>query len=210
VYVLALAFDAVPDAVRPLVVDRLVELVHAAGDHLDTGFVSVLFLLDVLWENGHADLARTLMRQDTAPSWLYEVDRGATTIWEAWHAVHEDGTVDRVSMNHYAFGCVVDWMMRRLAGIDLLAPGYARSRVSPDLDGFLQHCAAHIDTPYGRLAVQWERDGDAASVEVTVPSGTTCEAVLPDGWRVSGESLVELDAGIHTLHAVREVRALVS
>ncbi|HKT55179.1 MAG TPA: family 78 glycoside hydrolase catalytic domain [Microbacterium sp.] len=206
IYVLALAFDAVPDAVRPRVIDRLVDLVHAAGDHLDTGFVSVPFLLDVLWDNGHADLARTLMRQDTAPSWLYEIDRGATTIWEAWHAVHEDGTVDRVSMNHYAFGCVVDWMMRRLAGLELVDAGYARSRVAPDLDGFLDHCAAHIDTPHGRLAVRWERDGDEATLEVTVPAGTTTEIAVPAGWRLDGE--LRRNAGIHSLRATRHIESI--
>lgn len=201
IYVLALAFDAVPASLRPAVVDRLVELVHAAGDHLDTGFVSVPYLLDVLWENGHADLARTLLRQDTAPSWLYEVDHGATTIWEAWHAVHEDGTVDRVSMNHYAFGCVVDVMMRRLAGIALVEPGYARSRIAPDLDGFLDRCAAYVDTAYGRLAVSWSKTGDAATIEVDVPSGATADAVVPDGWTLDGDS--SLGAGRHILHARR-------
>ncbi len=197
IYVLALAFDAVPAQLRPAVVDRLVELVHAADDHLDTGFVSVPFLLDVLWENGHADLARTLLRQDTAPSWLYEVDHGATTIWEAWHAVHEDGTVDRVSMNHYAFGCVVDWMMRRLAGIAISAPGYARARIEPDLDGFLDHCAAHVDTAYGRVAVSWTRTGDEARIEVEVPPGAVADAVVPAGWTLDGPA--ELTGGRHVL-----------
>jgi alpha-L-rhamnosidase len=202
IYVLALAFDAVPDGRRDAVVDRLVQLVHDAGDHLDTGFVSVPFLLDVLWDNGHAELARTLLRQDSAPSWLYEVDRGATTIWEAWHAVHEDGTVDRVSMNHYAFGCVVDWMMRRLAGIAIVEPGYARSRIAPDLDGFLDHCDAHVDTPHGRLSVRWERAGDAATIEVEVPAGTVADAVVPAGWTIDSASPA-LGPGRHTLPARR-------
>jgi alpha-L-rhamnosidase len=205
VYVLALAFDAVPADRKAAVVDRLVALIHAAGDHLDTGFVSVPFLLDVLWENGHAELARTLLHQDSAPSWLYEVDHGATTIWEAWHAVHEDGTVDRVSMNHYAFGCVVDWIMRRQAGIDLVAPGYARWRIAPDLDGRLDHCGAHVDTPFGRLAVDWSRDRDAASLTITVPPGTTGEVVVPDAWRLDGEP--EHGAGTHTLTIARESTA---
>jgi alpha-L-rhamnosidase len=200
IYVLALAFDAVPDEFRRAVVARLVELVHEAGDHLDTGFVSVPFLLDVLWENGHADLARTLLHQDTAPSWLYEVDKGATTIWEAWHAVHEDGTVDRMSMNHYAFGCVVDVMMRRVAGIALVEPGYARSSIAPDLDGSLDRCAAHVDTPHGRLAVRWRRDGDSATIDVEVPVGTTAEVALPAGWTTDATVLA---AGRHVIGAVR-------
>ncbi|GAB3794305.1 hypothetical protein GCM10028798_00590 [Humibacter antri] len=199
IYVLALAFDAVPADRRQRVVDRLVALIHEAGDHLDTGFVSVPYLLDVLWENGHRDLARTLLHQDTAPSWLYEVEHGATTIWETWHAVHEDGTVDRVSMNHYAFGCVVDWMMRRIAGIDLIEPGYRRARIAPDLDGRLERCRAHVDTPYGRLAVEWSRRDDGASVTVTVPVGISVDVELPEGWSAAGRRT--LGHGMHRLDA---------
>ncbi|MGN6198435.1 family 78 glycoside hydrolase catalytic domain [Humibacter sp.] len=202
IYVLALAFDAVPADRRQAVVDRLVELIHEAGDHLDTGFVSVPYLLDVLWENGHRDLARTLLHQDTAPSWLYEVDHGATTIWEAWHAVHEDGTVDRVSMNHYAFGCVVDWMMRRVAGIELVEPGYRSTRIAPDLDGRLDRCEAHVDTPYGRLAVEWNRQDDAAWITVTVPVGVTAEVELPESWSADGD--LTLRHGVHRLNARRQ------
>ncbi|OZB82735.1 alpha-L-rhamnosidase [Microbacterium sp. 13-71-7] len=199
--VLALAFDAVPAEVRPRVVERLVELVHEAGIHLDTGFVSVPFLLDVLWDEGHPDLARALLIQDTAPSWLYEVDHGATTIWEAWRAVHEDGTVERMSMNHYAFGCVVDWMMRRLAGIEAVEPGYRRTRIAPDLDGVLDHCRAHVDAPAGRIAVDWRRDGATAELTVELPLGVGADVDLAPGWILDGSAA--LSPGIHTLRARR-------
>jgi alpha-L-rhamnosidase len=132
-YVLAMAFGFVPAAVEQQVMERLVSLIHDADDHLDTGFLSVPYLLDVLWEHGHRELARTLLRQDTAPSWLYEVTMGATTIWEGWEAIAPDGTVTDLSYNHYAFGCVDDWMYRRLAGLQLVAPAtgsHASSRTS--------------------------------------------------------------------------------
>jgi len=177
-YVNALAFDMVPDDMRPLLVARLVELVHAAGDHLDTGFVSVPYLLDVLWDGGERDLARTLLMQDTVPSWLYEVDKGATTIWEAWAAIAPDGTVSPMSMNHYAFGCVDDWMFRRIAGLQEVEPGFRVSRIEPDLDSSLQSAEAFHETPYGRLSVSWRRDGDGIEVDVVIPPGTTSELVL--------------------------------
>ena len=80
-YVLALAFGLVPEAHRAQAVARLVELIHAADDHLDTGFLSTPHLLDVLWDNGEQDLARRLLWRATPPSWLYPVDMGATTVW---------------------------------------------------------------------------------------------------------------------------------
>ncbi|MDN4476808.1 family 78 glycoside hydrolase catalytic domain [Demequina sp. SYSU T00192] len=198
-YVLALAFDMAPEALRPRLVERLVTLVHGAGDHLDTGFLSVPYLLDVLWDHGERDLARRLLVQDTVPSWLYEVEMGATTIWEAWRAVHEDGTVEEMSMNHYAFGCVVDWIIRRQAGIELIAPGYRRSRIAPDLDGDLTRSRAHVDTPYGRLAVAWERDDARSTVTVEVPVGVTAEVELPPTWRTDAPTA--LRHGTHVLTA---------
>lgn len=200
-YVLVLAFGLAPQALRPRLVARLVELVRRAGDHLDTGFLSVPYLLDVLWDHGEHALARTLLLQDTAPSWLYEVKMGATTVWEAWHAVHEDGRVEPVSLNHYAFGCVVDWIMRRQAGIELTAPGYRSARIAPDLDGPLTSCAAHVDTPYGRLALDWRRSNGRATLAVDVPVGVSAQLVLAEPWCTEEQTI--LGHGRHVLHATR-------
>jgi alpha-L-rhamnosidase len=202
VYVVALAFDMVPPAQIAAAMARLVDLIHAAGDHLDTGFLSVPYLLDVLWEHGHPDLARALILQDSPPSWLYEVKMGATTIWETWQAIHEDGRVEIASMNHYAFGCVTDWIIRRLAGIDLLEPGYRLARLAPDLDGFLRHCRAHVDTPYGRLAIAWQRRQDTADLTITVPSGATAQIDLPHPWALD-TGAVRLGPGTHQVRAHR-------
>ena len=99
-------------------------LIHENGDRLDTGFLATPFLLDALWENGERDLAWTLLMQPEAPSWLYEVRNGATTIWESWYGYKEDGTPADVSMNHYAFGCVADWMFKVIGVSWLSIPGY--------------------------------------------------------------------------------------
>lgn len=195
-YVVALAFGLVPEHLKSTVAERLAELVHAAGDHLDTGFVSVPYLLDVLWEAGERELARKLLWQDTLPSWLYEVDHGATTIWETWGAVLPDGTVTPMSMNHYAFGCVDDWLFRRVAGIQPVAPGYRASRIQPDFDAGFAHVRASHLTPYGRLAVEWERMDAGVSVRVEVPHNTATELVLDDHRETLG-------SGVHTRTLVR-------
>ncbi len=183
-YVIALAFGFVPERLRSLVVDNLVQLIHDADDHLDTGFLSVAFLLDVLWENGHRDLARTLLLQDTAPSWLYEVAQGATTVWEGWEAIAPDGTVSDLSFNHYAFGCVDDWLYRRLGGLQPEGPGYRESRIEPDFAGPLNRVAASIETPYGELASRWVKsDSGLVELSVQVPPNATSAICLPDAVR---------------------------
>jgi alpha-L-rhamnosidase len=152
----------------------------------------VPYLLDVLWDGGEYDLARALLHQDTIPSWLYEVDNGATTIWEAWAAVLPDGTVSPMSMNHYAFGCIDDWMFRRVAGLTPIEPGYRVSRIEPDLDSSFDFATASHDTPHGTLSVDWRRNGDEVTVRVEVPHNTTSQLV-------AGGKTTPLGSGSHRI-----------
>ncbi len=179
-YALALGLDMIPEALRSAASDRLVDLVHARGDRLDTGFLSMPYLLDALWDAGHRDLARTVLWQDRSPSWLYEVDHGATTIWESWDAVSDDGSVREMSLNHYAFGCVDDFLVRRLAGIAPAAPGWRRARIEPDLGSPLDHASAAVATPFGEISTSWRRRDDVVDVEVVLPFGIDAELILPD------------------------------
>ncbi|MFF2486631.1 family 78 glycoside hydrolase catalytic domain [Microbacterium sp. NPDC058062] len=181
VYVVALAFDMIPTELRARTAARLVELIRARGNRLDTGFLSTPYLLDVLCDSGHPDVARTLLWQSEMPSWLYQVDRGATTIWEAWDAISPDGEIRPMSFNHYAPGSVDDFLYRRVAGIRPTAPGYRTAVIAPDFRAGMSEVRAHVGTPYGRLAVEWSVAGDAASVTVDVPYGVTARLVAPHG-----------------------------
>lgn len=190
IYVIALALGLVPEDRVPAATARLVELIEQNGWRLDTGFLSVPFLLDVLCDQGRADVAYRLMFQDRCPSWLYEVDHGATTLWESWGAIAEDGTESSYSYNHYAFGCVGDWLYRRIGGLAAVEAGWRRFRVEPALDCGLARATVSEETPYGRAAVSWEivgTQGDdgpqggyrAAFVQVDVPPNTRAEICLP-------------------------------
>ena len=191
VYVLALAFDMVPADRRAATAARLIELLHDNGDRLDTGFLSTPYLLDVLWDAGYPEVARALLWQSEMPSWLYEVDRGATTIWEAWDAIAPDGRIRPMSLNHYAPGSVDDVLFRRIAGIRAEAPGYRIAVIEPDFDAGIDRVAAHVGTPYGRLGVSWSRDGVGATVTAEVPAGVTARLVTASG-------VVTLSAGTST------------
>ena len=126
-HVRALAFDLVPAELRSHVAARLVELIRAAGTHLATGFLATPFLLPALADAGHLDVAYEFLFTDTIPSWLYMIDRGATTMWERWDGIHEDGTPFD-SLNHYSKGAVVSFLHRYVAGIQLLDDGYPAYR----------------------------------------------------------------------------------
>jgi alpha-L-rhamnosidase len=179
-HVRALAFDLVPTELRTAVADRLVQLIRKADTHLGTGFLATPYLLPVLADTGHLDVAYQLLLQDTEPSWLAMVDRGATTVWERWNGVDEDG-VPHESLNHYSKGAVVSFLHRYTAGIEPVEPAYRRFRVRPRPGGGLTHAEAAHESPYGRIESSWRLDGDAFELRVAVPAGTEAEVVLPDG-----------------------------
>jgi alpha-L-rhamnosidase len=185
-HVRALAFDLVPAALRPAVAARLVELIRAAGTHLGTGFLATPYLLPVLAEAGHAGVAFELLFQDTEPSWLVMVDRGATTMWEHWNGVDADG-VAHDSLNHYAKGAVVSFLHRHVAGLSPIDPAYRRFRVRPTPGGGITWARAVHESPYGRIEVKWELVHGALVLDLTVPPGTTADVTLPgSGTQVVG------------------------
>jgi alpha-L-rhamnosidase len=181
-HVRALAFDLVPTDTRPLVAQRLVELIDEADHHLATGFLSTPYLLPVLADTGHLDVAYALLFQDSEPSWLVMVDRGSTTVWERWDGVSAEGAPSE-SLNHYSKGAVISFLHRYVAGIQQLEPAYRRFRVRPRPGGRLTCAEASHDSPYGRIESGWRVSGDAFELRVVVPAGTEAEIVLPDGTR---------------------------
>lgn len=178
-YVIALAFDMIRGEARRTAAERLFELIHANGDCLDTGFLSVDLLLDVLCKEGRSDLAYTILFQEKAPSWLYEVKMGATTIWEAWKAILPDGTPSGCSFNHYAFGCVGRFLYQRIGGLKISEPGYREFVVEPDFSCRLDHAEVSHRSPYGRIAVRWEKQDGRYRVSAEIPAGTHARIILP-------------------------------
>jgi alpha-L-rhamnosidase len=188
-YVRSLAFDLIPTVMRQRVADHLVELIRRAGTHLGTGFLSTPYLLPVLADTGHVDIAYDLLFQDTPPSWLWMIKQGATTIWESWGGDQGGGMVSSgdefsvSSRNHYSKGAVVSFLHRYVAGIRNLDshPGYRRFRVQPVLDPRLDWARATHESPYGLIESSWRREGQHILLNVTVPPGSLAEVVLPDG-----------------------------
>ncbi len=177
----ALAFALVPRELRARAASDLVTLIRAAGTHLGTGFLSTPFLLPVLADSGHLEVAYELLLQNTPPSWLLMMARGATTVWEEWEGIDADGNA-HASLNHYSKGAVISFLHRYVAGLQILEPGYRRFRVAPRPGGGVTSARTHHDSPHGRIDISWElSDGGHGAIDVDVPPGTEAELVLPDG-----------------------------
>ncbi|MCH7226245.1 family 78 glycoside hydrolase catalytic domain [Haloferula sp. A504] len=183
-YVLALAFDLIPEELRPKAVGHLERLVAEAGGHLRTGFLGTPHLNRVLDANGRPELALSILFKESYPSWFFSINQGATTMWERWNSYsHKDGFGDARmnSFNHYAYGAVGRWMYERLAGLapDPGQPGYKHFFVRPLIAPQLEFARAELDTPYGKAASGWRKEGDAVILTVVVPPNTSATIQLP-------------------------------
>lgn len=179
IYVIALQFGLYPENLRAKGAARLVELIRENGYRLDTGFLSVPFLLDVLCREGYTDVAYKLLYQDKCPSWLYEVKQGATTMWEAWQAIMPDGRVTNLSYNHYAFGSVGKWIYENVGGLKSLEPGYAKVQIRPSPESGLNYAKTVYDSAYGRIAVRWEIKNGKVLLETDVPCSVNANIMIP-------------------------------
>jgi alpha-L-rhamnosidase len=176
----ALAFHLVGEEQRAAVTAQLVALIRAAGTHVGTGFLATPYLLPVLAENGQLDLAYELLMQDSEPSWLTMVDRGATTMWELWNGLDIDGTPHQ-SLNHYSKGAVVSFLHSYTAGLRQ-APGSAgweRIIIEPRPGGGLTSAATSHHGPQGLIDVQWATDDCGLQLSANIPPGTTAQVRLP-------------------------------
>lgn len=170
--VLALYFDVYNETNYDYLVNTLVDLIHQNNDHLNTGFAGTPFLLEVLSKHGHHDLAYTLLLNEDYPSWLFAVNMGATTIWERWNSLREDGKISGTgmnSLNHYAYGSVIDWMYRYMLGIQQLEPGYSKVMIDPYIDTRIKDVKGSIDTPCGKYEVEYHIEDDKVYYIVTIP-----------------------------------------
>ncbi|CAF2714765.1 unnamed protein product [Rotaria sp. Silwood2] len=179
-YVRALAFNLITVDQRQAALNRLVELIEQNDNHLGTGFLSTGMLTHVLAENGRPDIAITLLLQDTQPSWLSQIERGATTIWETWEGYDKHGKA-LASQNHYSLGAVTGWFQEGIAGLVPIAPGYRRFRVAPLVTSSLTHATATIETPFGYAKAAWRVTDDVVKLEVIVPPGTSADIYLGNG-----------------------------
>jgi alpha-L-rhamnosidase len=185
-YAIALRFALIADPdTRARAAARLAEVVRRDGFHIATGIVGTSMIAPALTESGSHAEAERLFFQPESPSWLFPVRVGATTIWERWDGLQEDGTLNpggMISFNHVALGAVGQWLHEQVAGLTAAEPGYKRLRIRPYPLAGLDHASVRLETPYGEAVSGWRRDGAGTLIVHTrVPANTTAEIVLPDG-----------------------------
>jgi alpha-L-rhamnosidase len=189
---LSLRFGLVPAAERAAVGAALADLVEANGGRIGTGFLGTPEVLYALSDADQLDAAYRLLMCHDCPSWLYQVDRGATTTWERWDAIRPDGSVHAgqmassdggmLSFNHYAYGAVAAWLHDVVAGLRVAELPAAELVIAPRPGGGLTWAEAWLQAPRGRASVRWDLDGDTLRVQAVVPTGYTARLDPPPGW----------------------------
>ncbi|MCF0199177.1 MAG: family 78 glycoside hydrolase catalytic domain [Bacteroidaceae bacterium] len=180
-------------------INRLRQNFEAHGNCLQTGFLGTSILMQTLTDNGMSDIAYELLFQRRNPSWLYSIDNGATTIWERWNSYMKDtgmGPRGMNSFNHYAYGCVCEWLWETAAGIaaDPAQPGFKHIIMRPQPDKRLGHLTAIYQSAAGTICSAWKYKGNRWTWTFTIPKGATASVTLP------GETTSkEYTAGTYTI-----------
>lgn len=184
-HILALAFNLVPDALRQRTTETLLDLLAEKDGHLVTGFVGTPLFCHALSENGHPREAWSLLLKEDFPSWLYQVNAGATTVWEHWDGLKPDGSMwsaDMNSFNHYAYGAVGEWLWRVAAGIeaDENAPGFEHVIIRPRPDARVGWLEATYPSVRGEISVRWQLTANVVVLQVAIPAASRATLILPD------------------------------
>jgi len=189
----------VPGDRRAAAAEILANDIRARGMKLSTGFLGTPYILDVLADAGRHEEVAGLLLQTGYPSWGYMPAQGATTMWERWNG--DTGDLSMNSYNHYAFGAIVGFFYRRLAGIAPATPGFRRIAARPLWYPAIGRVSARYESVIG--LIEAETDGDATGLTrfaLTIPANTVAEVELPGRWTLGDqhfENRIEVGSGTH-------------
>jgi alpha-L-rhamnosidase len=186
-YALAILHDLIPESKLPAARQYFKATIARHGGRIGTGFIGTPALLFALVKIGEHALAAQVFLQEEVPGWLYQVKRGATTIWERWDAIREDGTAFDPAMNsynHYAYGAVCQWLFEGMAGLrpDPQNPAFRRIIFEPCIVPALSPVRAVHQAAHGSVEARWSVDGDQVRYTVVVPEGSEGQLNLRPGY----------------------------
>lgn len=195
-YLVALYSGIYKDKER--VINGLKERLYKDCYKIKGGFVGAPIMCSVMADNNLEEEAFYFLLQEGFPGWMHCINLGATTIWERWNSVLDDGSMSGTmmnSLNHYAYGSVVEYLYKNVAGIRALEPGFRKVQISPLINQKLKYMKASYDSVYGTYRVEWriKKDGRVHAL-VEVPFGCTALVGLPF---YPGEATGELSSGIY-------------
>jgi alpha-L-rhamnosidase len=188
-FVRPVAYDLLSEEEKQTNMATLNQMIIQNQYKIGTGFLTTPWVLKMLSDYGYNETAYKMLENTDRPGWLYEVKKGATTIWENWNGINESG-VPIDSFNHYLMGSVVGWLYSHVAGIRPLGPGYSKVLIKPQPGGSLNTVNCSYKSQSGIIKSTWKIEDKKFSLEIETPTYT--EVVLPDG------TIHKVEKGNHT------------
>ena len=174
-----------PEGEREVITAKLAELLKKNNGHLNTGFVGAPILCMALSENGQNQLAYDLLLNEDYPGWLHEVNLGATTVWERWNSLEEDGSISGTgmnSLNHYAYGSIAEWIYRYMCGLNPSIGEAVKMTIYPMPDQRLKKAEGSWRSVFGKYVCAWNWKSEQEVVcNIEVPFNANARFILPDG-----------------------------
>lgn len=186
-YVFAINFDVLDDREKIEASRRLNEMIEENESRMTTGFLGTPYILHALSQKGYQKTCYDLLLQEKNPSWLYSVNKGATTIWEHYNGIKEDGSFwskNMNSFNHYAYGSVLDWVFEEAAGIKMRegTTSYKELIITPHPDRRLKYLSFNYKTKYGVIKSFWKYlNKNEIIFKYELPKGTNAKLILING-----------------------------
>lgn len=194
-YALGLEFHLFPENLKQTAAECLLNNVTFNQYEFHAGYAGLSYLLPVLSEAGHSDVAYEILCNTGERSLLYPVTQGATTTPEYLSAYREtDGELllDG-SLNHYAYGAPAEWLYTHVLGIqsDEEHPGFKHFYIKPEVTGKWAYARGAYESMYGRIEVSWEQKEDGYEYHIVIPANTTATVEL------AGMESMELGSGTY-------------
>jgi alpha-L-rhamnosidase len=200
--VIALKFGIFRDRERLMIQFR--DRLKKDGLKIRGGFVGAPLLCTTLAENGMLETAYDFLLNEAFPGWLYEVNLGATTIWERWNSVLPDGSFNPQgmnSLNHYAYGSVMEFLYAWAGGIRPAKQAFAGAIIEPRPDIRLGHMETEYESRSGRYRSAWKiHSSGELTIEIHIPFGCSASVTLPR----KAEGTLQLAAGDYTFRYLPE------
>lgn len=166
-------------------IEQLITLLENNEDKLTTGFVGTPMLCQVLADQGYEKLADKILLNEEYPGWLYAVNLGATTIWERWNSLDEQGKISSTgmnSLNHYSYGAIASFIWKSLAGLQVVEeePGFRRVEIKPHVNWKIRSINAVYPSPAGEYSISWDLpDKQHIYLQIVIPDRCKAKIILP-------------------------------
>lgn len=102
---------------------------------------------------------------------------------DKYETLMPDGTPNPDGMNsynHYAYGSVMEFVYRRIAGIETVGAGFNNIRVAPNPCNGLASLKAEYESAHGKIVSGYARKNGKTIFTIEIPDGVSAEIVLPN------------------------------